>query len=385
LVAENSSRTYPQREHTPGHLACPVCARAHQMLYQALSPELLFPEAFEVWMSHRTLETGGRRVEASYLARKTERDYRCCFKALGKFFGQLRLEEIHVGHLMEYQRARAVCDRAAGGWARRSGANCIRKEVALLIRILRGARVWGDEQDLHFQRLRPVESDAVRAMTPEEQHNFLHVAASRIEFRFIYQYAIVALQTTASTNELRALRLSDILLRDRVIQIPAAGAKNKYRMRTIPLVTDDVIWALEGLIARARELGATAPWHYLFPRQAARTHYDASRPISESGLKKPWDAVRRAAGLPHLRIYDLRHTGITRMAEAGVHLSTIMAFAGHMTQRMQQHYTAISMAAKRSQLEAVWTPAPAYAAAAAQAWPRKGPQRAALAAPAKSA
>lgn len=223
-----------------------------------------------------------------------------------------------------------------------------------MIRILTGAGLWTDEEKLNFRRLRPVESEIERAMTIEEQHRFLHVAASRLEFRFMYQYSIVALQTTAGTNEFRALRLGDILLADRIIQIPRAGAKNKYRMRAIPLVTEDAIWAMDGLIARAHELGSVDSSHYLFPRQTSRTHYDPSQPISESGLKKPWDKLRCAAGLPKLRLYDLRHTGITRMAEAGVPLRVAMTFAGHMTARMQQRYESICMAAKRGWGEAVW-------------------------------
>lgn len=329
------------------------------MLFQSVCGEMLFPDAFALWFAHRTIQTHGLRTDARYIAPKTARDYRVCAKALGKFFGSLRLDQIHEGHLMAYQQARAVNlveaqDGNRSPWAATAGANCIRKEIALLIRILRAARLWGDAQEMYFQRLQPAEPEVERALTQEEQHRFLHVAASRGEFRMIYQYAIVALQTTASTNEMRALRLGDVLLADRILQVPRAGAKNKYRMRAIPLVSEDAMWAMEGLLARARELGATAPSHYLFPRQASRTHYDASRPMSESGLRKPWDAVRCAAGLPHLRIYDLRHTGITRMAEAGVPLRVAMTFAGHMTARMQQRYEAICMAAKRGWGEAVW-------------------------------
>lgn len=191
-------------------------------------------------------------------------------------------------------------------------------------------------------------------MTIEEQHRFLHVAASRTDFRFMYQYAIVALQTTAATNEMRALRLGDIALADKIIQIPRAGAKNKYRQRAIPLVTEDAVWALQGLIDRAHELGSCDPSHYLFPVQAHRGVYDPAQPMSESGLKKPWDELRRAAGLPNLRLYDLRHTGITRMAEAGVPLPVAMTFAGHMTLRSQQHYQAVCMAAQRGWGVAVW-------------------------------
>lgn len=392
-----------QKIHSHTGARCPMCAQAHGMLYQALSGELHFPEAFEIWMAHRTVKTNGVRTNASYIAKRTERDYRCCAQALGRFqpFKKLRLDQLGPDQLMDYQDARAVnppdssgewrCKRAgtvrgshatreaAEAWAQKqggnfefiqaawlhpAGANRIRKEIKLMQRLLRDARLWGKDEDDVFLSLRPVESDVIRAMTAAEQHRFLHMAASREKYRLVYQYAIVALQTTASTNELRALRLGDIFLEDHFIQIQPAGAKNKYRIRTIPLITEDAVWALEGLIRRARELGSTHSSHYLFPLrinpgrckpgQVAADHYDPCRPMSDSGLKKQWDVVRKAALLPDLRIYDLRHTGITRMAEAGVPLPVAMSFAGHMTQQMQRRYTAISLASQRGWGATVW-------------------------------
>lgn len=354
VLSENSGQEKRSIAHAPGHVDCPACMGARKVIYQALTPDLKFSAAFDIWISHRLIHSQGVRTDASYLARKTERDYRVCAKALSKFFGSLQLGQIHVGHLMAYQQARAVCDRTAGDWAHPAGGNCIRKEIALLIRILRSARLWGDEEEQHFHRLRPVESDVERALTIEEQHRLLHVAASSAGFRFMYQYVILALQTTAGTNELRALRLGDVFVADRFVQIPRAGAKNRYRMRAIPLVTEDAVWALEGLIARARELGSVNSAHYLFPIQATRGTYDPERPMSESGLKKPWDRLRVAAGLPKVRLYDLRATGITRMAEAGVPLRVTMTFAGHMTVRIQQRYEAICMSAKRGWGATVW-------------------------------
>jgi integrase len=409
------------KKYARGSGDCRECAGVRKVLYQALSKDLLFAEAFSIWLSHRLIETNGLRTKASYLAGKTERDYRVCAKALAAFFGDWPIDRIDPGHIMTYQNARAVNPRDTEGkwrcvrnavvrglwdtreeaeawsakngadheiiqtlWAYPAGANCIRKEVALLVRILKAARLWGDEDELRdagFQRLRPVEPEIERAMTIEEQHRFLHTAGSREKFQYIYWYSIVALQTTASTNELRALRICDVLLEDRIIQVPRAGSKNPYRQRAIPLVTDDAIWALEHLIARAKSLGACSPTHFLFPRQGARTHYDPTHPMSESGLKKPWDAVRKAAGLPQLRLYDLRHTGITRMAEAGVPLAVAMTFAGHMTEQMQRRYTSICMAAQRGWGEQVWSGVQrvpgsqpwAATSPASQAWPKRKP------------
>jgi hypothetical protein len=95
------------------------------------------------------------------------------------------------------------------------------------------------------------------------------------------------------------------------------------------------------------------PWHYVFPFHQGQT-YDPERPMTVWGLRKAWDGVRSASGIEWFEPRDLRHTAITRMAEAGVPIQVIMSFAGHISPRMQQHYTAISMQAKRRWAAAAW-------------------------------
>ena len=76
--------------------------------------------------------------------------------------------------------------------------------------------------------------------------------------------------------------------------------------------------------------------------------------MSNSGMKRLWNEVRKAADVPWLRIHDLRHTAITRMAEAGVPIPVILSMAGHISVRMQQHYTSVSEYAKRCAVEAAF-------------------------------
>jgi integrase len=348
------SKEQIKKDHTPGHHDCPACERARAVKICNIAPQSTFAEAFESWLSNR-VRLEGMVSNARYLSERTEWDYRQYARALGKFFGGLRLDEIHVGHFREYHRARAFCDRETAAWDRQAGANRIRKEVAMLVRIMKNAGAWSEELDNFFEPLRPVHNDVARAMNPDEQHRFLHVASSRAEWSLIYWYSVVALQTTASTNEMRSLRLGDINLHQGAMLIRRMGAKNKFRIRTIPLESPEVVWALERLTERAREFGAAGPHHYLFPFRDKRNSFDPCRGMSDSGLKKRWAEVRQAADLDWLRPYDLRHTGITRMAEAGVPIQVIMSFAGHMTMRMQLHYTTISMMAKRKWAQSTWT------------------------------
>lgn len=347
---------YPPTQHTTDHFDCFVCKEANRMLYQQLSSDLTFKEAFDIWLSHRTIKGGTEFTAPRYLAPKSVEDYTVCSRALCKFFGKLPLKKIHAGHLMQYQSARATCDQSAGKWAAKAGANCIRKEIALLIRILTEAGTWKDADNKALIRLRAEESDVSRAMTPEEQHRFLHIASSREDWRFVHCYTIIALQTTCSTKEMRCLRLSDVSLPERFIQIRKASGKNKYRVRTIPLGSEEVIWALERLIERARSLGSSAPHHYLFPIYEVKGRtYNPLKPMSDSGLKKRWHEVRTAANVGWLKPNGLRHTAITRLAEAGAPIHVILAIAGHVTFRMQQHYIAVSMSSRREWVGAAWS------------------------------
>jgi integrase len=76
--------------------------------------------------------------------------------------------------------------------------------------------------------------------------------------------------------------------------------------------------------------------------------------MSESGIKRSFCAIRKEANVPWLRIHDLRHCAITRMAEAGTPMATIMEVAGHVSKTMTQHYTQISMQAKRKAMTAAF-------------------------------
>ena len=58
-----------------------------------------------------------------------------------------------------------------------------------------------------------------------------------------------------------------------------------------------------------------------------------------------------AAGLKGFRFHDLRHTAITKLAEAAPPDATLKAIAGHLTTQMLEHYSQVRMQAKRGALE----------------------------------
>jgi integrase len=64
-------------------------------------------------------------------------------------------------------------------------------------------------------------------------------------------------------------------------------------------------------------------------------------------------AVRSPAGLSTLRFHDLRHAAITNVAKSRASDQTIVSIAGHVSQKMLEHYCHIRMAAERSAVDAI--------------------------------
>jgi integrase len=107
------------------------------------------------------------------------------------------------------------------------------------------------------------------------------------------------------------LHLENINLEERWIEVHPEGAKNRFRVRKLEL-NDEAFAAVVEALERAKQLGANQPSHYLFPfRVTRRNYYDPTR--RQRDIKTAWSSLRKAAGLPHLRPYDLRHTVATRL------------------------------------------------------------------------
>jgi integrase len=74
--------------------------------------------------------------------------------------------------------------------------------------------------------------------------------------------------------------------------------------------------------------------------------------------KEAWESAKRRAQV-RCRFHDLRHTGCTRMLEAGVAFATVAAIMGWSataTARMAKRYGHIGQQAQRQAVEAISSP-----------------------------
>lgn len=341
-------------KHSRGHIHCPLCDRARAKGLSNISAEMPFEEAAALYLEQRKIEglPAGRRRHSGYLALNTEHSYAQYVDSLELFFRGMPLKTIHDGNLRAYQKAR-LCGEEPFIRPRRPKAlpapspvkpKKVNQELCLLKLIMSKANVWTAELEKDYEPLLEEESDVPRALSLEEQQDWLGAARSRPQMEFVYWYSILAIDTCMSTDELRGLRLGDLNLRHGTVTVQRG--KVRSRARTIELANADVLWAAEQLMERARERGSVDYAHYLFPFYKGRCNYP-ERPMTSSGLKKPWAEVQAAAGIPWFKPNGCRHTGITRLAEDGTPIAVIKQRAGHITDKMSAHYTHISESVRR--------------------------------------
>lgn len=322
-------------------------------MHATITPEMSFSEAVSLWID---LQTFAGNSTTHYVKPRTVKDFHQYSRALSRFFAAIKLEDIHVGHIREYQRLRSLGELGNPAVVEKYGkeevgAHRINQELDMMRRVMRYGDAWTGELERFYRPLLVTESDIPRALTPPQEEHFIQTAASQPEWEVVHVYAAYAFDTTASGCEMRGLQIGDLNFVNRIGQIRSLNAKNKYRLRTVPL-SERAIWAGRRAVEIANSKQSFAPHHHVFPFRVCRDTWDPLRPMSNSGIKKPWDEVRTAAGLPDFMPHDTRHTSITRMAEAGTPIPVIMSIAGHISRKMLLHYTWVCEQAKRTAVEA---------------------------------
>ena len=195
-------------------------------------------------------------------------------------------------------------------------------------------------------------------MTDTERVRLFAAAASSPTRLATYLFAVISVNTTAGPSELLTLRLKDIDVANRTIRIQPEGAKNVHRVRVIPL-NDESFGALSKAVARAAALGSIRPEHYLFPFRAGGSRFGAVYDPGRHQLSfyKAWKEITAEADLYGFRMYDLRHTAITKLLEnPEVSEETAEAIAGHVSHRMKKRYSHVRIEVRRAAIEAMSNP-----------------------------
>ena len=282
-------------------------------------------------------EQASRGYQASRLGRvsgHTADIDKYSLKHLIPVFGSTLLSDITAEDVARYQRKRQQ-EKAEG--------RTVNMEVGVLRGVLTAHRLWERiAPDVHML---PERKDVGRALTPEEERRLLE--ATRRRGSACHTATVLALNTSMSRKEVRTLTWEQIDFEARTVKV--GKSKNEFRTgRLIPLNPA----AFEALVQWAGRYPDAEPTHCVFPWQD-QGKTDPTRPTN--GWRTAWEEARKQAGV-NVRFHDLRVTCITKLAEGQASDQTIKAIAGHVSQRMLEHYSRIRMDAKRRALDAISQP-----------------------------
>ncbi len=234
--------------------------------------------------------------QARYRSHGTLRDCRTKIKALNKFFGSLKLRDIHIGHIREYQKDRFSNGR--GLWAHPAGADKINQEMGLQLRIMRLGNAFTSDLEKYYQTLQVDECEIPKALSPEEQERFLLTAESNPDWHVVWWYSLLALHLAFSSDEMRTLKQGDVNLVHQIVAVRRTAGKNKHRRREVPITDPAALWALEQLLERSIALVGKSPEKYLFPARVSRGHFNGDFHMGQTGIR---NNSRRYAMLPACR------------------------------------------------------------------------------------
>lgn len=132
--------------------------------------------------------------------------------------------------------------------------------------------------------------------------------------------SLYLLSTGCRLNEALSAEWGQIDWTQKVWRIPALNSKSK-RMRPVPL-NQSAIEVLE-------QVRNDSP-KWIFFNAESGTHYKT--------LHNAWFDIRKKAGMPWLRVHDLRHYYASALINNGVGISSVQALLGHSSPLVTQRY-----------------------------------------------
>jgi integrase len=218
-----------------------------------------------------------------------------------------------------------VNDQHAGQYAARrpnlspSTINC---GLRALRRALSLAAEWGKLERRHKITLAKGERQRDRVLTDAEVSAYLAVCGQPWR-----DAATIILGTGSRPGEVFALRWEHVLLNGQGGLIQIVGGKSRAARRLLPMVPA----VYDALRARHEAEGRpTEGW--VFQSKSECGHFEGST------AKGQHARALAASGVKPFEPYCLRHTALTRLAEAGCDAFTLARIAGHSSITITQRY-----------------------------------------------
>ena len=250
------------------------------------------------------------------------RRYALSLDTLDPYIGDLSLAQVHDDTLAPFKRARFAAGISAG---------TINRDIATARRILNlAARKWRDQNGKTYLASAPlldfVKGDRRKPypLSWDEQKRFLQELPGHLE-----QMALFDLNTGLRDQELVSLRWYW------EVQVPELGRSVFVLPEEVTKNGEERVLVLNRVARSVLETQRGRHAEYVFTYKG--------KPLTRMN-NTSWRKARQRAGLPHLRVHDLRHTFGHRLRAAGVSLEDRKALLGHKVEDITTHYSAPDLA-----------------------------------------
>lgn len=169
------------------------------------------------------------------------------------------------------------------------------------------------------------EDNKVEHYMDEEQLQALLKVLRTDNNKMVCAIAMFLLSTGCRLGEALSAKWADVDLDRRVFVIRASNSKSK-KVRAVPL-NDAALGVLQSL-------GTKDAYDYVFPNKKTKGQY--------TRFGKVWERLRNKAGLPHLRLHDLRHQYASFLVNDGRSLYEVQQILGHSSPIVTMRYAHLS-------------------------------------------
>lgn len=227
-------------------------------------------------------------------------------------FGKLHLDQLDQTEIMEWLQSKVV-----KGYAQAT----VNRWQVILSHMMRMAKKWNlpgaDRNPLEGVKQKDVNNRIERFLNPAETARLKAAVEASPNTMLKYIIALLLL-TGCRKRELLDAKWENVNLERKTWFIPMSKTKPRH----VPLSED--------AIAVFKAIPRFAKCPFVVPNPKTKEPFTA--------FFNSWDTARRAAGLPDVRVHDLRHSAASNLVNAGQSLYVVAKVLGHAQTRTTERY-----------------------------------------------
>lgn len=206
----------------------------------------------------------------------------------------------------------------------------VNKHSSMLHRILNVAVHWNYIERNPFQGIAikklPV-GDYVQRFLNKSEINRLLGCCNRSQHPYLYLFCVLLLLTGARNSEWRLARWKDVDVHNRELFVAVSKSGRSRKV----MLSDQAIEVLEEVKEKTLMLGGDVSRDaWVFPNPRTNKPY--------TSMHIAFDHARIAAGLPKVRMHDLRHTYASLLINHGASIYEVQQLLGHHHISMTERY-----------------------------------------------